>query len=464
MIHFVAGLALVASHASAAEYPKGFVWGAALSAHQTEGATGGAENGDWWQFEHSQTNGRSPIANGDTTEVAVDHWHRYAEDFELAKGIGLSSVRISLAWEKIEPKKGEFNEEVLDHYRDVLTAMRARGIQPVVALHHFTHPLWFHEAGGWPAPGSPALFLEYADHVVSRLGDLCDTWITFNEPMVQVFLGYIQGTYPPNHHSIKEGIDVAVNLARAHRLVTAMIHEKQPNASTQGGIHGVGLVNSLQLYEPARVWNPIERLSVRVIETASNWAFPALAISGEIPFSDRALMALVGGPFTLKFPKDEAKGNPVADWFGVNYYTRYFIKSRFPIGFQVLDTKDPASDNGWGVYPEGLEKIVRETAKRVHLPLVVSENGVADGADRLRPQMIHETLSYLDHLVLGTKDEAPLDVRGYFHWSLTDNFEWLSGYKYRFGLVEILYNDDLRRKPRESSRVYSAEIQSREAP
>jgi beta-glucosidase len=459
-----ASLALGSVSARAAEYPRDFVWGAALSAHQTEGAWGGAENGDWWQFEHSLVNGRSPIAGGDTTEVAVDHWHRYAEDFALASQMGLRSVRISLAWEKIEPRPGKFDEAVLEHYRDVLQSMRAQGIQPVVALHHFTHPTWFHSQGSWVQADSPQLFLAYATKVVERLGDLCDTWITFNEPMVQVFLGYVQGTYPPNHHSIKEAIPVAVNLARAHRLVTAMIHDRQPGVPHDHGIRGVGLVNSLQLYEASRAWNPVEQLSVRVIETVSNWAFPALAIDGEIPLADRALIALVGGPLSLKFPKDEAKGQPVADWFGVNYYTRYFIRAKFPIGFRVLDPKDPPGDNGWGVYPQGLEKIVRQTARRVHLPLVVSENGMADATDHLRPEMIRETLSYLDRLVVGAPGEPALDVRGYFHWSLTDNFEWLSGYKFRFGLVEILYDQDLKRVPRDSARVYAGEIRARQTP
>jgi beta-glucosidase len=467
MLHLLA-LAALASVEAHASYPDGFTWGAALSAHQTEGMAGGAENGDWWQFEHSllgQTSkgGRSPIAGGDTTDQAVDHWNRYAEDFEEAAKMGLTSVRISLAWEKIEPAPGVFNESVLDHYRDVLRSMREQGLQPVVAFHHFTHPTWFHSQDGWAAEGSPQTFLAYADHVVDRLGDLCDTWITFNEPMVLVWLGYVQGSYPPNHHSIDEGVKVAVNLARAHRLISAMIHDKQPGRAGPKGVHGVGLVNSLQVYEPARKWNVLERLTARIIATISNWAFPSLAIDGEIPWADRVLIALAGGPLDLKFPKDEAKGDPRPDWFGVNYYTRYILRTKFPFSFDITNHKDPLGDNGWGVYPEGLEKIVRETAKRVHVPLVVSENGMADASDRLRPILIHETLSRLDRLVEGADGEPPLDLRGYYHWSLTDNFEWLWGYQYRFGLIEIRYDDHLKRVPRESARVYAREIEARKA-
>src|SRR4051812_23053792 len=169
MIHLLAFL-LSLSQAHAA-YPDGFVWGAALSAHQAEGKSGGAENGDWYQFEHSSVDGRSPIAGGDTADIAVDHWNRYAEDFRLASEIGLKSVRISLAWEKIEPEPGVFDESVLSHYREVLRSMHAQGIQPVVALHHFTHPLWFHAQGGWNMESSPQTFLAYANHVLERLGD-----------------------------------------------------------------------------------------------------------------------------------------------------------------------------------------------------------------------------------------------------------------------------------------------------
>jgi beta-glucosidase len=463
MIQILALLILVATDARAA-YPEGFVWGAALSAHQAEGKAGGGENSDWFQFEHSSVDGRSPIAGGDTADVAVDHWNRYAEDFRLAREMGLKSVRISLAWEKIEPAPGVFDESVISHYRDVLASMHAQGIQPVVAFHHFTHPLWFHAQGGWSMESSPQTFLAYTTRVVESLGDLCDTWITFNEPMVLVWLGYVHGSYPPNHHSIDEGTVVALNLARAHRLVTSMIHEKQPGKAGATGIHGVGLVNSLQLYEPARAWHPLERLTARIIDTISNWAFPSLALDGEIPFADRALIALAGGPFTVKFPKDEARGNPRADWFGVNYYTRYIVRGKFPFSFEVSNHKDPLGDNGWGVYPKGLEKIVRAAAKHVHVPLVVSENGMADATDRLRPDLIRGSLKSLDRLVEGTKNEAPLDVRAYYHWSLTDNFEWLWGFQYRFGLIEIRYDDGLRRVPRESSRVYQAEIRARTAP
>ena len=179
-------VALVAPFSAHASYPDGFAWGVAFSAHQTEGVAGGGENSDWYRFEHSVLGGKPTIANGDTADVAVDDWDRYDSDFALASQLGVDTLRISLAWEKIEPAEGQFNDAAIQHYRDVLTSMRAHGIRPMVALHHFTHPLWFADQGAWLEDSSPQRFLEYATYVVSRLDDLCDLWITFNEPMVIV--------------------------------------------------------------------------------------------------------------------------------------------------------------------------------------------------------------------------------------------------------------------------------------
>lgn len=177
-------------------YAPDFIWGAAFSAHQTEGVTGGGENGDWYQFEHP-TATNSPIANGDTADVADDEWNRYEEDIVNAKKLGLTSLRTSIAWEKVEPTHGVFSTAAADHYHQVFAKMKELGIRPLVCLYHFTEPTWFNSAGGWTSANSPTYFLEYAKFIVSNLSDVVDFWITFNEPMITVQMGYLKGEVPP---------------------------------------------------------------------------------------------------------------------------------------------------------------------------------------------------------------------------------------------------------------------------
>ncbi|MCC6809781.1 MAG: glycoside hydrolase family 1 protein [Deltaproteobacteria bacterium] len=413
-----------------------FVWGAAASAHQTEGLWGKGEASDWHAFEHASP---SPIANAETADVAVDFWHRYEEDFAIARRLGLDSVRISIAWEKVEPAPGVFDEEVIAHYRRIVVAMRAAGLRPMIALHHFTHPSWFVARGGWTAEGSAAWFFRYAAHVTFALRDLCELWITFNEPSVLVNLGFVKGDYPPNARSIPAAVQASLNLARAHQAVAAWIHRLQPEkgpGKNSRGLFGVGLVNSLQLYTPARAWHPLDRLFAWTIDALANWSYLHLALRTELVGEDAR--AIIGA-------------RTASDWIGVNYYGRFNVRAGRVRGVCAPD--DAVADNGWCIYPDGLETMLKETAARFSLPLIVGENGLADAADRLRPEVIRRSLAALD------RSKQTLDVRGYYHWSLTDNFEWLHGYKYRFGLVSV--GRDLQRWVRPSGEVYAEEIRKR---
>jgi beta-glucosidase len=296
----------------------------------------------------------------------------------------------------------------------------------MIALHHFTHPLWFVERGGWTAPGAAAWFFRYAAHVTAALRDVCDLWITFNEPSVLVNLGFVKGTYPPNVRSVWAAVQASLNVARAHQAVAQWIHRLQP---ARAGLHGVGLVNSLQLYTPQKAWNPLHRAGAFIVDELANWAYLHLV---------------------LEHPLLDDPSGTHSDWIGVNYYGRFQVP--FAGG---CPEGDAVADNGWCIQPDGLETILRETARRFSLPLIVGENGLADATDRLRPQVIQRSLAALD------RAKATLDVRGYYHWSLTDNFEWLHGYQYRFGLVDV--GPDLSRAPRKSALVYAQEIAKRRA-
>jgi beta-glucosidase len=457
-------------------YPKMFLWGVAFSAHQTEGLTGGGENGDWYTFEHPSS-GKSPITNGDTADVAVDHWNRFDEDFGFAQQMGVNSLRTSLAWEKIEPARGVFSTEAIQHYRLVLQSMREHGIRPMIALHHYTNPRWFMDRGGWLNEDSPRLFLEYATYVVQNLGDLCDLWITFNEPVVYVQMAYLGANIPPQMSSLDSAYEAAFEIARAHRMVTAMIHEKQGLSADargpDGELRGVSIANAFALFDPynPRVNRDLQAASA--LTDLNNWDFVQGIFSDRLKFE---IPAEVPGSknFERRFPVDdlplESIGQPMMDWIGVNYYMRWLIKYDAASSLRAdwITPPGPLSDNGWSIYPRGLEKVLRQTAAKFPgVPLVVTENGLADANDSKRSQFIRDHLASLDHALLGdrglsgTAGPKPLDVRGYFHWSLMDNFEWLSGYSYRFGLVEIQYDHGLKRVPRPSATVYRQEIQKR---
>jgi beta-glucosidase len=450
-------------------YPSNFLWGTAMAAHQVEGLTGGGENADWYPFEHTPGH----IYNNDTADIATDHWNRYEEDFQLAAALGVNTIRTSVAWEKIEPLEGQFSEEAIQHYRTEFTSMRKFGLRPMITLLHGTTPLWFQSHGGWLAPDSPQQFAAYVKFVVSRLGDLCDLWATLNEPMVLIGEGYFEGIIPPQIASPESAILAAWNMICAHRLATSSIHELQPlSAPNSPGtpLRGVGLVNSLDLYYPYNRLNPLDDLVTSIYVELSNWAFPKAAVYGHFTI-DKILGQLLRKqlshpPGSLDNPG--AKGSPVVDWIGVNYYTVWLVQFN-PKGQPNLvvppSLAAQKTDIGRAIYPQGTERILRDTASQFPgIPLVMTENGVADAADRFRPQFIRDTLHYLDLAKFGHDGLPAIDVRGYYHWSLTDDFEWQRGYFSRYGLFEILHDQNLERVPRPSGTVYCQGISARLPP
>jgi beta-glucosidase len=466
----VLALMIPALARGAESYPRDFLWGAALSAHQGEGSlAGGGTESDWYRLEHR----RKPVVRGgDTADVSADHWHRFAEDFDIARSLGLESFRTSIAWDKIEPAPGVFSREVTEHYREVLAAMHLRGIKPMLALHHFVHPRWFEKKGGWSHPDSPKWFLRYAEYVVSELGDLCDLWITFNEPMIQVSVGFLAGKIPPRKISPSEAYEAAWNILRAHRMVAAMIHRRQgvPAGARgeDGRLRGVGLATYAPIFDPVR---PGHKHDVRVAEEvteAMDWAFVRAVDTGRLTIRlPKGVLGLLAGGFDRAVPDDDlppGETGPFQDWIGVNYYNRYMIQhkrlSLVGLKWLVNLPGHEHGDNGWAIYPEGLERQLR-VAAQFGKPLVVTENGIADADDSRRPAFIREHLRFLDRAMKGSDSGPPLDVRGYYHWSLIDNFEWLEGYKMRFGLVEVQFENGQKRVPRASAGAYRDEILKR---
>ena len=418
----------------------GFLWGAGTSAHQVEG---GNDRNDWWDWERLP----GTIRNGDRSGSACLHWERYEEDLDLLRSFGMDAYRFSIEWSRIEPEPGRYDDDAIDHYRLVLQACRARGITPMVTLHHFTNPRWFSALGGWEIEKNIPHFVRFARLAGERYGDLVDLWVTINEPEVLAFRGYDEGVWPPGIKDRSIALQVMANLLEAHGLASAAIRQTdRVDADGDGKPALIGVAKHWVLLEPLRSWFPLERMSAAIQHRVFNVAV-ARALRGD------GIDLSIPGARPVRRRGEALRG--ASDFLGVNYYTRWMVSL---VGKEPRRARPGAavSDLGWEVYPEGLEQALEECAA-FGLPLYVTENGIADAADRLRPEFIHQSLAALDRA-----RSRGVDVRGYFHWSLLDNFEWSDGYHGRFGLCAVDFEKaDLARVPRQSAQVYRQEIERR---
>ena len=350
---------------------------------------GGIENNDWAE---AARNGKVPAAGR-----ACDHYNRYEEDFDIARSLGQNAHRFSIEWARVEPEEGKFDEGAIEHYRKVLMALKERGLEPFVTLWHFTLPLWFSRMGGFENKKAPFYFARYCEYVVSKLGGESRFWITINEPMIYVGQGYGRGIWPP----FKKGnfiklFKVAGNLITSHNVAYEKIKKVDSNLQ-------IGIAKNNINFEANN--NPINRLVSRLSIWFWNHRF-------------------------LKKIKQ--------DFIGVNYYFhKKFGES----------SKYEKSDLDWDIYPKGIYNTLMEL-KRYHRPVYITENGIADAADTRRDKYIQDHLRWVGRAI-----HDGIDVRGYFYWSLLDNFEWAHGFEPRFGLVEMNY-DTMERKVRASAYEY----------
>ncbi|MDH4140424.1 MAG: glycoside hydrolase family 1 protein [Coriobacteriia bacterium] len=387
-------------------FPDDFLWGSGISAHQCEG---GNRHNDWWAFEE-----QGKVAGGERSGDACDHYTRYAEDFRLAARLGHAVVKISVEWSRIEREPGVFDEGELVHYEDVVRTMCDLGLRPIVALHHFTNPLWLEEHGWWEGARTPELFARFVRVVAERLGPWVDTWITINEPMLVVSAGYKWGFWPPERRGWLSARRAARNLVRAHNLAYDAVHDV-------AGICRVGpAVNVTALRPPGR-----PTIADRVLASPLDWL-------ANYYFMDRV--------------------RERADFIGVQYYSRATVQQLLagdPLAVPKSARRLPRSDLGWEIYPKGIYYTVRSMWRRFGLPIIVTENGIADAEDCKRADFIKDHLAWL-HRAIG----EGADVRGYLHWALLDNFEWREGFAPRFGLVAVDYETQ-ERVVRDSARLFA---------
>jgi beta-glucosidase len=400
-------------------FGKGFLWGASTSAYQVEGT---CTNCNWSEFEKTvDPQGHPRIARGQRCGLAADHWNRYKEDIQLLKEMQLNSFRFSIEWSKVEPVEGVFVDSVLDHYEGVIDELRANGIEPFVTLHHFTNPLWFERRGGFERDDAPALLARYATHVVQRLGSKVRFWSTINEPSVYAVEGYYFGHFPPAQHDPAKAILVFKNLLRAHTACYQAIKKIHPEAQ-------VGLLANIFLFDPPERLNILDVMLAHYLNKA---------------FSISVIDYLTTGVFDFSLPGVASEHfdsgvRQAFDFVGLNYYTRFLYHFN-PFSKEMFVAVQPPSgagstDNGWEIYHEGLFRALKMISSRTPKPIYITENGIADDSDQKRADFIESHL-----LTANLAVHEGMNVRGYFYWSLMDNFEWTDGFDVRFGLYAVDY-------------------------
>jgi beta-glucosidase len=416
-------------------FPKGFKWGTATAAHQVEGDN---TNNQWWQWE--QTDGH--IINNDKSGIACDWWRNAERDFDLMAAMGLNAHRLSIEWSRVEPREGVFDQYALDRYRQMLVGLRQRGIEPMVTLHHFTNPIWLEEQNAWESHEKVVpLFERFVRKAVQALGDVCDLWCTVNEPNIYAVMGYLSGgRMPPGRMDFDATLAVLRNLLLGHAAAYHAIHELQPRAR-------VGLAHHMRHFEGLRAGNVLDALVARLQSYI---------------FNDGIVTALMHGQWNWLLRRHAPSARPLGgtlDWIGLNYYTRQ--RTRFdhlsPNSWYGTIENTPGavmSDFDYGeIYPLGLQKMLRKIA-RYKLPIYVTENGIPDHDDDLRPSFL---VSHLREVWKGV--QYCFYIHGYYHWSFVDNFEWSEGWRMKFGLHEMNHFTQAR-TPRPSAALFADIVQS----
>ncbi|MCB8945429.1 MAG: glycoside hydrolase family 1 protein [Ardenticatenaceae bacterium] len=404
-------------------FPPDFRWGTATAAYQVEGAN---VNSDWWVWE--QGNGR--ILQNHKSALACNWWEDAEKDLDAAAAMGTNAHRLSLEWSRIEPEPSVFDEAALGRYRQILQAMWDRGIEPMVTLHHFSNPLWLVEKGDFNRSIVVDYFQRYTAKVVAGLGDLVPKWVTINEPMVYVFMRYLDGKFPaPSRRGWPGAREAAGNLLRCHAAAYHTIKDLLPAAE-------VGVAKHTAVFQP-QTDNKLAHWWTRRVDWLFNEMWLASMVNGRLHWPlGRGKIKNLAGSF---------------DFVGVNYYTRHYVKFP-PLGGLLANewgAQATVSDGNYGeVYPEGLYQSIQRMLK-YQKPIYITENGLPDVADRLRPSFL---MTHLREIWRAISFCFP--VMGYYHWSLVDNFEWDRGWTQRFGLIG-LNPETQERQWRASGELYS---------
>ncbi|HBL25215.1 MAG TPA: beta-glucosidase [Acidobacteria bacterium] len=438
-------------------FPRSFLWGAATSAYQVEGSplADGAGPSIWQRFAH--TPGR--VRGGDTGDVACDHYRRFEEDVRWMRELGLNAYRFSVSWSRVLPEgTGRVNQRGLDFYRRLVDALLSAGIQPAVTLYHWDLPAALDDRGGWLNRDVAEWFAEYASVLFGALDDRVEMWATLNEPWVVTDGGYLTGDLAPGHRNLFEAPRAAHNLLRAHASAV--------QAYRAQGQHRIGLVVNLEPKDPAS-GQPEDLAATARADAYMNRQFLDPVFLGRSPEEMREI-------FGAAWPDPPAADfdhirQPI-DFLGINYYTRSVTcadPAARPVGAgRVRQPRHAYTETDWEVYPAGLTQTLLGVRQRYgDIPLYVTENGAAfydpptvEGDELADPLRVAYLRTHLQAVQEARRHGV--DVRGYFAWSLLDNFEWSHGYSKRFGLLHVDFETQ-RRTPKASARFYAEVIRSR---
>ncbi len=390
-------------------FPEGFLWGTATAAYQVEGNN---EHTDWWQWEKD-----NPTRVREPSGLAVDHYHRYEADLDMAATLGTKLYRFSIEWARVVPHENAIDRHELEHYGNMLRACRARGLKTMVTLHHFTIPEWLKEKGGWEWSGAASAFRDFARLVATEYLDLVDYWITINEPMVIVSQGYVTAVWAPAKRNYFSAYVVYRHLVSAHKQAYRAIHEVAEKQKKNVLVGAANNLISLSAYNRHR-------------------------------FADRWYVWLMDRIWNHAFI-DATKG--CHDYLGVNYYFHQRIdpgkKRIMGVIVDIREEQRDMSDIGWEVFPAGLFDALLDISN-YKLPIIITENGIATKNDDRRARYIVSYIKELYHTIA-----AGIDVRGYCYWSLLDNFEWEKGFGASFGLIEVK-QPTLERSFKPSAKIY----------
>jgi len=390
------------------KFPKGFLFGSGTSAHQIEGHL----NNDWARWEKRP----GKVSDGSTSAISADSWNKWRDDIKLLKESGQNAYRFSVEWSRIETKEGQFDQAAINHYHDLIDELVKNKITPMVTLFHFTCPLWIDDAGGWTNRKTAWYFARFAGLMAKEYGDKVELWSVLNEPTVYVNAGYIIGHwYPGKKRAYISAVKAFFNLVSAHKQAYTSMKREDSRVK-------VGIAHNMSAFFPLQ-----NVLSDRLLTKLAKWFVNDLVLN--------------------RIKKH-------LDFIGINHYLTHHIQCNKKM---IIDQVGQTLDYWWPVRPYGIREVIREAGK-YHLPIYITENGLgAHGeADKLRGQYLEDIF---EQLALSLKDGADLRgpqrglLRGYFHWSLIDNFEWGSGYSIKFGL------HDINRKPKWSSKIYKKIIE-----